>query len=403
MRFGLCRLENTIQEYAWGSHTAIPDLLGRPSPSARPQAEMWMGAHPGAPSRVLIQGTAEPLDRLIAQYPAVILGERCARRYGGRLPFLLKILAAEQPLSIQAHPTRQQAERGFARENARGLAPDSPNRSYRDDNHKPEILAPLVPTWALHGFRAPSEAVSLMRQVDVAELTTLARLLEQGGLRDFFVAIFGLSPHSREALVARVAEAVPVRIGGPVAEWTTRLFARHPGDPGVLAPLFLNLVQVPPGSAVYLGPGELHAYLQGLGVELMANSDNVLRGGLTSKRVDLPELLETLLFRPTVPVPLTPRALPTGEEVFDTPAEEFVLSRVRLEGGRAFTRKTPPSDRSAEILVVTEGSAVATARPGKPLVLPRGASCLVPAEVAEYTLAGTATVFRATVGAETAG
>ena len=397
MSIGVHLLENSIQDYAWGSRTAIPDFLGLPAPSSRPQAELWMGAHPKAPSTVLIDRKRERLDELIRRFPEEVLGARAASRFGARLPFLLKVLAAEEPVSIQAHPTKAQAEEGYARENAAGIPLEAGSRSYRDDNHKPEVLAALTEVWALYGFREPADAAALVRRLQVPGLAPLLRDLERSELRGFLSSLLTMEPASRASLVGEAVEAAKRRLGGPESEWMARLAAHYPGDPGVLAPLFLNLVRLRPGQAVYLAAGELHAYLHGTGVELMANSDNVLRGGLTPKHVDVPELLRTLTFRGERREPLAPQALPAGEAVFATPAPEFRLSIVTLSPDHEFRCGEPRERRSVEILLATEGSATVQTRDGPSLALRRGQSCLVAAAAGAYRLTGSGTVYRATV------
>jgi mannose-6-phosphate isomerase len=395
---GLHLLENSVQEYAWGSRTAIPELLDLPSPADRPQAELWMGAHPRAPSHVVVDGRRERLDELIERFPEEVLGARVASRFGGRLPFLLKVLAAEEPLSIQAHPTAEQARIGFARENAAGVPLDAPARTYRDSSHKPEVLAALSRMWALHGFRAVADAAGLMRRLGVPLLEPLVEALEGSGPRGLLSCVLTMEPAGLARVIRAALDAAPLRVGGAESDWMARLASRYPGDAGVLAPLFLNLVRLEPGQAVYLAAGELHAYLHGTGVELMANSDNVLRGGLTPKHVDVAELLRTLTFRTGGGEPLLPRALPSGEAVFDTPAEEFRLSRITLSTARSFRCDVPPRDRGVEILLVTEGAAEVDApRAGRRLALRRGQSCLVAAAAGPWGLAGAGTICRASV------
>ena len=281
-------LRNTIQPYAWGSRTAIAGILGRPGTSAIPQAEMWMGAHPKAPSQVRTGDGWQPLDRLIKRYPDAILGRGAADRFGTRLPFLFKVLAAAQPLSIQAHPSRLQAEEGFARENRAGIRLDDPQRNYRDDHHKPELICALTEFWALCGFRPRQELLARLRQVCPEGLAALLGDLEQNGrpadIRSIFTRLMTLGEKRRRALV----DEVLVRAGRRQDEedlwrWIARLGRRYPGDIGVLAPVLLNLVRLRPAEALFLPSGHLHAYLQGTGIELMANSDNVLRGGLTAQ------------------------------------------------------------------------------------------------------------------------
>ncbi|GGR88749.1 mannose-6-phosphate isomerase, class I [Streptomyces humidus] len=379
------RLDNTVRPYAWGSPTAIPHLLGT-RPTGEPQAEMWMGAHPGAPSRTG-RGT---LAEVIAADPARELGARSVARFGPRLPFLLKLLAAGAPLSLQVHPDRTQAEQGFADEEHRGIPVDAPQRNYKDANHKPELICALTEFDGLCGFRPPSRAADLIDGLGVDSLKPYVDLLhahpEDAALREVLTAILTADREETAHTVAEAAAACD-RLGGDHAPYAG-IAHHYPGDPGVIAAMLLNHVRLQPGEALFLGAGIPHAYLSGLGVEIMANSDNVLRCGLTPKHVDVPELLRVVRFEPGDPGILRPEAAPDGEEVYETPIDEFRLSRhVLPEGGAAhdLTRDTP------QILLCTAG----TVRAGEHRLTP-GQSVFVPAsEKAEASGAGT--LFRATV------
>ncbi|WP_112470706.1 mannose-6-phosphate isomerase, class I [Streptomyces triticisoli] len=379
------RLDNTIRPYAWGSTTAIPHLLGV-EPSGEPQAEMWMGAHPGAPSRTGRGTLAEVIDA----DPERELGAKTVARFGPHLPFLLKILAAGGPLSLQVHPDLEQARQGYADEERRGVPLDAPHRNYRDANHKPELVCALTEFDGLCGFREPNRAADLFDALGVDSLKPYADLLRarpsDAALREVLTAILTAD---REEMADTVAEAAAAcaRLGGDHAPYAD--IARHyPGDPGVLAAMLLNHVRLQPGEALFLGAGVPHAYLNGLSVEIMANSDNVLRCGLTPKHVDVPELLRIVRFEAGDPGILRPEAAADGEEVYDTPADEFRLSRYVLpEGttGHDLTLDTP------QILLCTAGSV----RTGEHELTP-GQSAFVPAgEKAEASGAGT--LFRATV------
>ncbi|RZB17289.1 mannose-6-phosphate isomerase, class I [Streptomyces sp. F001] len=379
------RLDNTIRPYAWGSTTAIPQLLGV-EPTGEPQAEMWMGAHPGAPSRT-DRGT---LVDVIAADPERELGAAAVAKFGPTLPFLLKILAAGAPLSLQVHPNLEQARDGYADEERRGISVDAPYRNYKDANHKPELICALTGFDGLCGFRDPNEAAELLDGLGVDSLKPYVDLLhahpEDAALREVLTAVLTAD---REEMARTVAEATAAcsRLGGAYAPYAD-LAHHYPGDPGVIAAMLLNHVRLQPGEALYLGAGIPHAYLDGLGVEIMANSDNVLRCGLTPKHVDVPELLRIVRFEPSDPGVLRPEASPDGEEVYETPIDEFRLSRYVLPAGGAahdLTRATP------QILLCTAG----TVRAGEHELTP-GRSVFVPAgEKAEVSGAGT--VFRATV------
>jgi mannose-6-phosphate isomerase len=392
-------LENVIQPYAWGSRTVLAELCGRPTPSPGPEAELWMGAHPSAPSRVVEDGRERSLLDLIALTPEQVLGSRVVSRFGPRLPFLLKVLAAETPLSLQAHPNLEQARAGYAAEEARGVPRDAPQRNYRDPNHKPELLCALGSFHALVGFRDVRASLRLFAELAVAPLAPFLGPLEAqadaAGLQGFFAAVMTAPAPLRATLAAAtLAAALSAPHDAEFAReyrWAARLGELYPGDVGIVTALLLNLVELAPGEAVYLPAGNLHAYLQGTGVEIMASSDNVLRGGLTPKHVDLPELLRVLDFRHDEARPL--RAELRGEEhVFATPAPEFRLSYFDVDGVVVPSRADGP-----EILLVTSGE-VALHASGTELPLAHGRSALIRAADPSYELRGKGRVFRACPG-----
>ncbi|MGW3148657.1 mannose-6-phosphate isomerase, class I [Streptomyces sp. NPDC001177] len=379
------RLDNTIRPYAWGSTTAVPKLLGV-EPTGEPQAEMWMGAHPGAPSRTA-RGT---LVEIIDADPEKELGPRAVAKFGPHLPFLLKILAAGAPLSLQVHPNLEQAKEGYADEERRGVPVDAPHRNYKDANHKPELICALTEFDGLCGFRDPLRAAELIDGLGVDSLKPYVDLLhahpEEAALREVLTAILTADPEEMAHTVDETTAACS-RLGGDYAPYAD-LAHHYPGDAGVIAAMLLNHVRLQPGEALFLGAGIPHAYLSGLGVEIMANSDNVLRCGLTPKHVDVPELLRIVRFESRDAGVLRPEAAPDGEEVYETPIDEFRLSRYVLpEGGTAHDLTLP----TPQILLCTAGSV----RVGEHELGP-GQSVFVPAgEEAEAS--GTGTVFRATV------
>jgi len=393
-------LENPIREYDWGSRTAIAELLGRPAPSATPEAEVWMGAHASAPSTALVAGERRSLLDWIDAFPQEILGPRVQAKFAGRLPFLMKVLAADRPLSIQAHPDATQAREGFARENAAGIALDAAERCYRDSSHKPELVCALTPFWALRGFRTPREIRELAAQLGVPDLDVAAECLATAGegeaLSAWLRGLFALTPEARARLVRAAARAAAERADDHIAfEWVARLQQLHRDDIGVLAPLFLHAVRLEPGEALFLPARELHGYLQGVGVELMASSDNVLRGGLTSKPLAIGELLRILRFEPARPQLLHAQLDATGWEIYRTPALEFELGRASLRGGPPLASA---AQRGVEILLCAEGEVEVVAEDASPRVrLAQGASCIVPAAAGAYRASGRGTLFRASV------
>ena len=393
-------LKNTIQPYAWGSHTAIAELLGiRPEPDS-PQAELWMGAHPKAPSLVAVDAEWVSLEEHIERYPQEMLGRRTADMFHNKLPFLFKVLAAAQPLSLQAHPSLTQARQGFERENAQGIPLDAPQRNYRDANHKPECICALTPFWALHGFRKIPEILALGSRLGLAVFEDLLKVLQNRpdakGLRSFFQALMTLSPAKRALLTEQAAKiALTFASNDPVYRWMGELGKAYPGDIGVFGPILLNLILLQPGQALYLPAAELHAYLEGTGIELMANSDNVLRGGLTPKHVDIAELLRVLNFEERTAHVLTPRSTAGGEHVYECPAREFVLSTITVVSKTTYFS---PTVRGIEILLCTAGSGKITDQgTGEEVALPKGRAVLVPAAVRGYVLEGEAVVFKAAV------
>ncbi len=396
---GLCPLVNPIRHYAWGSRSAIAELLGRPTPSPHPEAEIWMGAHPSDPSRAQRRGAWMPLPHLLREDPAAALGAQTAARYGGELPFLFKVLAVAQPLSIQAHPDREQARAGFERERAAGIALGARERNYPDPHPKPELICALSPFSALCGFRRIPEIARAFREFEIHAFAREVEALERGGdaqaLECFFAALWTAEAERIASAIEQAVARAEQRTEEPAARWLVALASLYPGEAGVLAPLILNLVALAPGEAMYLGAGELHSYLEGVGVEIMGNSDNVLRGGLTEKHVDVPELLRVLRFEPRHAEILTPREFPTGERVFETPAEEFQLAVLHVEAGKPWRSG---ASRGVEILLVTEGQLTITDRAaGESLPMLRGASVFVPNSVECYELAGAAVVYRAGV------
>jgi mannose-6-phosphate isomerase len=392
-------LENTIQHYAWGSRASLATIRGARVPSEQPEAELWMGAHTIAPSIVATNGRRSLLE--LTQTDANgILGSEVRDTYEGRFPFLLKILAAAEPLSLQAHPSKEQARAGFAREDAAGIPPDAPHRNYRDQNHKPELICALTPFFALAGFRSSDTTRRLFEILGIEALRPLAGVLSQApeahALRALFELTMTSEPSARQALASETLAACR-RLAGSNAEfsnelaWGVRIGDKYPGDPGIVLALALNLVELAPGEAIYLPAGNLHAYLEGTGVEIMASSDNVLRGGLTPKHVDVPELLRVLDFRSRRPE-LVAVETHGVEHRYRAPAPEFALSRFDLDGASA-----PVGPVSGpEIVVVTAGTATVR-RGSETLSLASGASAFLPPRGGHYALDGKATVFRARV------
>jgi mannose-6-phosphate isomerase len=391
MEWGALPLHGVVQHYDWGGHNFIPDLLGIENGTRRPFAELWMGAHPNAPSLVELPGRDEPLDELIAEAPEAILGA-ASKHFGGRLPYLFKVLDVAKMLSIQAHPTLTQGREGFARENDEGIALDAGDRNYKDDNHKPEIGVALSEFWMLHGFR-PLEQIA----------ETLDRIPELGSLMPGFSQQLVEAGHDHEArrrllreLYGNAMTMPQERVDGLLNSLLSRLQANPakenpdywalraaqsfplPGghrDRGIFSVYLLNLVHMQPGQGTFQPAGVLHAYLEGVNVELMANSDNVLRGGLTTKHVDVPELLRILRFEGGVPEVLDGIRIGDHELVYRTPALEFELRRITLKPRSRHAGETTFGPR---ILLVMSGRGRITAA-GRNTSLKRGSISFLPA------------------------
>ncbi len=387
-------LRNQVRRYAWGSRTAMAEFLGRVSPGGEPEAELWIGAYAGFPSRLPDDRT---LPQLIEADPLAALGPSAVARFGPRLPFLMKVLTIGAPLSLQAHPNAAQAEAGFAAEQAAGLPIDNPNRNYRDSRHKPEMLCALTPVEAFTGFRPVADGLALLDELSVRELDGLRETLSASGLRGSVKWIYGLSDDGVPPTISALKESATTRAGRASSyagelQWILRLAEEYPRDRGVILTLLCNFVRLEPGEALYIPAGCPHAYLSGVGVEIMAESDNVLRGGLTAKHVDGIELQRILDFSDARPLVLHGCQDGVGRTRFPTEAQEFDLSRVEvtddvvLDGGRA------------TLLLTVEGAARLSGRDGTVLDLPRGRAAFISAAEQGVRISGPAVVFEASTG-----
>jgi mannose-6-phosphate isomerase len=402
----LARLEGVVRDYAWGSHRFLAELEGRASPTASPEAERWFGAHPSGPATLrFADRTERPLDAAIAADPHGLLGSEVVARFGPRLPFLLKVLAAADPLSLQAHPSADRAQAGFADEEARGVPLDAPHRRYRDAWPKPELLRALTPVTALCGFRDPDRTRQLLAAWAVDELAWLADDLRRYGHAAIGPAVrrlLTLPDQERRPVVATVAahatELTEDREWAAEARVVRRLAERYPADPGVLVALLMRLLHLAPGEVLHLPAGNLHAYLEGAGIEVMAASDNVLRGGLTAKHVDVDELLQVLDDRPDeLPLVTRVEGVP-GERVLPAPTPFFRLSELVPRSGAAVTLDR----RGPQVLVCTAGR-VRVSADGASLTLARGQAAFTAAAAREVGVIAVGDeqdvlVFRATVG-----
>ena len=397
------RLACATRDYAWGSRTLIPRFLGE-APNGEPHAELWVGAHPGDPARL---ADGRTLDAAIAEDPSGMLGAHVAEHFGPRLPFLMKALAAAEPLSLQVHPTRDRARAGFAAENAAGIEIGDPRRSYQDESHKPELVYALTRFEGMAGFRDVGKSSEILRLLRLPWLDSVAAELVEGHPADALDAVVtSMLSTSGELLAdrlvdmakaAREAEDRAHRSRPPavrrsrertsVEREAVRLFAqtaalaeRYPTDPGVLVTLLLNHVVLSPGEAMFLDAGVIHAYTSGFGVEIMASSDNVVRAGLTPKHVDVAELLDIADFRPVPPPAVTPAATARGAVSFVPPVTDFALHIVE-----APNHELPAA--GPRLVLGLEGDTTLVSADGEASVI-RGDAVFVPDSTGPVRLAG---------------
>ncbi len=377
------KMQNVIQDYAWGSHTSVNTLFGIENPSNQPQAEIWMGAHPNGCSQVDVAGEWVSLATLIKQNPEGMLGADTLTRYG-ELPYLFKVLAAEKALSIQVHPSKQQAEIGYAKENMSGVALNAANRNYKDPNHKPELVYALTPYQAMNGFRELDEMITLFEQVDILEIKPLISDLKGGrdsaALEVFFSALLSLTGEQKTAAVAALMRYAKANTEQPLFALLVDLEKQYPDDIGLFSPLMLNVLTLQPGEAMFLDACTPHAYIHGTGLEIMANSDNVLRAGLTPKYMDVDELVDCTRFKPMPSHTLLTQPIKeAGIEHYPVPVNDFKIS--------LYQGKHQLSVESAEIVFAVD--APVTLRAGDTsLTLQKGESAFVPANVRQYQLEG---------------
>ena len=404
-------LRGALRTYAWGSRTAIAEFTGRPVPAAHAEAELWFGAHPGDPAWLETEhGETSLLQALVAD-PEGQLGAASRARFGDLLPFLVKVLAADEPLSLQAHPSAEQAIEGYLREERLGIPLASPVRNYRDTSHKPELLVAVQPFEALAGFRQAPSTIELLRALAVSDLDPFIELLndqsDADGLRALFTTWITAPQPDIDVLVSAVLDGAIAYLSSGATEFAAEaktvleLGERYPGDAGVLAALLLNRITLAPGEAIFLAAGNLHTYLRGFAVEVMASSDNVLRGGLTPKHVDVPELLRVLDFAPTAEAQLRSPVRQEGIGlIYETPADEFEVALLSIDGEHlGHEVDASSSHEGPQILLCTEGSTTVHGKSGS-LTLERGMAAWVAADDGPVRLLAREPVklFRATVG-----
>ena len=381
------KLINGIQHYAWGSHSALTELYGIENPDNQPMAELWMGAHPLCSSKVEINGHQLALRELIAQSPNRYLGENVNQQFG-ELPFLFKVLCAGQPLSIQVHPSKKVAEVGFAKENLAGIPLNAAERNYKDANHKPELVYALTPFKAMNGFRRFDEISKLLEPVADAH-PSLVQFIEQpdsAHLSSLFATLLALSGQEKQQALVILKQQIQQQKGEP---WQTigEIAEYYPDDMGLFSPLLLNVITLQPGEAMFLYAETPHAYLQGSGLEVMANSDNVLRAGLTPKYIDIPELIANVEF---VAKPFETLKMAGVEKLnvttYPIPVDDFAFSIHQLSD-QDVNHQLQLSQESAAILFCMLGSL--TIRYEQQIItLKPGESCFIAANESLVTVNG---------------
>lgn len=391
------KLKGVVQHYAWGGYSFIPELLNNNATTDQPSAEYWMGAHPSAPSKILIGSNWVNLNQLIKEDSANTITPTVMTRFG-ELPYLFKVLDVKDMLSIQVHPTKAAAEIGFEEENKIGIPINAPHRNYKDQNHKPEVMVALSEFWLLHGFKSKIALETVL--MDTPELNILLPLFRQEGIKALYQFVMEMEQEDvNNMLEPLVKRAIRLKKDGSIDKtnpgwWAAKLYEENGLtenlDRGIFSIYFFNIVNVKKGDAVFQKAGVPHAYLEGQNIELMANSDNVLRGGLTPKHVDVPELMKHTLFESVVPDIMKGNPGAGGEVVYPCPVPDFGLSKIELNAGGAYQAKS----FSLEIIIVTDGSVLVN----QSMVLKKGEAAAIFAET-EYSLTatGNCTIFKAFV------
>ncbi|MEZ9892257.1 mannose-6-phosphate isomerase, class I [Vibrio lentus] len=388
------KLNNVIQNYAWGSRTSLSSLFGLNNPNNEPQAELWMGAHPSGCSKL-----AE-LELSLADYiednTNIVLGDYTANRYG-QLPYLFKVLAARTPLSIQVHPNKRNSEIGFERENAKGIALSSSNRNYKDPNHKPELVYAITIYKAMNGFRPIVDLIALLDEINIEALSDDVAALKQApvakGLKALFTTALTLTGDKKHAALEQLSRhygRVDLSSNASQAlEYSQNFANQYPDDNGILAPLLLNIVELQPGEAMFLHAETPHAYVEGTALEVMASSDNVLRAGLTAKHIDVEQLIQNTTFASIEPEQLKIKPIKReGHVHFPIPVDDFGFDifNVTPEQQTVFTR-------SAEILMCIAGQVMVESNT-KSIFLKKGESLFVSCGNPQYQLKGTGQIAR---------
>ncbi len=391
------KLTGKVMNYAWGGYDFIPDFLGIQNEERKPYAEYWMGAHPLATSELITKEGSVSLHELIKNDPDSLLSVSINQKFGG-LPFLFKVQDVREILSIQVHPSKAEAAKGFEREDAEGIPLQAPHRNYKDKNHKPEMLVALSEFWLLHGFRSLEDIEKVLEEVP--EFTILLPLFKREGLKSLFQFVMEMDqPTVNSVLTNLIKRNIRQMHDGELTKldpgwWVARLFENKKEigdiDRAIFSIYLFNIVNLHAGEGLFQGAGMPHAYMEGQCVELMANSDNVLRAGLTPKHIDVPELMKHTHFEPVVPKIMQGNPLLRGEKVYPCPVEDFGIAKIELTPQVSYEAKSD----SLEIMVVTEGGVLVN----NSMVLKRGEAFVVlPGTDYHIHSSGYSTIFRAFV------
>lgn len=352
------KLKGKVQHYAWGGYEFIPHWLGIQNKEYKPFAEYWMGAHPSASSDVVTPNSALSLHELVKGFPEITIGNKVQQKFG-ELPYLFKILDVREMLSIQVHPTKEEAMKGFEAEEEAGIPINAATRNYKDKNHKPEVMIALSEFWLLHGFLQQNALRKVL--LTVPEFKEFVHLYESNDYKNLYQHVMEMSQQEVDAILTPLVHRELQRkkdnqlTKDQPGWWVAKLFGHQTSieniDRGVFSIYFFNIVKVNSGEAIFQGAGIPHAYLEGQNVELMANSDNVLRGGLTSKHIDVRELLKHTIFKGVTPNIMKGEESKLQEKNYPCPVADFGISKIELKQSDTYSS----SASSLEIIVVIDG------------------------------------------------
>lgn len=377
-------MQNVIQDYIWGSRTSISELLGINNPENKHQAEIWMGAHPNGCSKIIVNGKTQLLADFIKQNQSTALTTKTETQFN-ELPYLFKVLAANEALSVQVHPNKKQAEIGFAKEDKANIPHSAANRNYKDPNHKPELVYALTPYIAMNGFRELTEIIMLFKKVNISAIQHLINAFSEevnsNGLKAFFSTLLLLHGEIKETAVKALVEYANANKEDPLFSIILDLSNQHPGDIGLFSPLMLNVITLQPGEAMYLTACTPHAYIKGTGLEIMASSDNVLRAGLTAKYIDVKELVACTQFKAT---PFsTLRFNPEEKDgglYYAIPVDDFKFTLYKSINNLTIQTK------SADIILALDTIVTINHENGETAIINKGESLFIPAYTKNYQL-----------------